>query len=393
MCRALQNVALALTLSLLAAGVFSVAGSSVLHAQQSALEDIFVVRDVPLDERAETAAAARARALARGQREAFARLEERLTRSVHRGLAASIDSDTLRFLVDAIQIDGEKTSDVRYLAKLTVSFKPDAVRNLFRFSGVPFAELRSRPLTVVPVLATPARYLLWDDPNPWREAWRNHPEGTGLVPLLAPIGDLNDLAGLTVAQAVEGDAEVLIRFAERYGARGVVVAIANLFEAEPGILRSDIVSVPVGVAEMSPFSISVTGRPGEGEADVFARAVGEVREIIEDEWKAANSLTSGEIARLRAAVPISGLKNWVDLRRRIARVPAVVEVRVIALTATTAEIEIDYRGDSTRLARTFERFDLLLEETGLEPTDTGLSRFGAGRADVLPTHVVRSAID
>ena len=39
-----------------------------------------------------------------------------------------------------------------------------------------------------------------------------------------------------------------------------------------------------------------------------------MREIIEDEWKAANSLTSGEIARLRAAVPISGLKNWVDLR-------------------------------------------------------------------------------
>ena len=179
MCRALQKFSRSFAMCLLAVGLVSVVGSSALQAQQSALEDIFVVRDVGLDESAQTASAARANALVKGQREAFARLEARLTRSVHRGLAASIDSDTLRFLVDAIQIDAEKTSDVRYLANLTVTFKPDAVRDLFRQSGVPFSELRSRPLTVVPVLATPARYLLWEDPNPWREAWRNHPEGTG----------------------------------------------------------------------------------------------------------------------------------------------------------------------------------------------------------------------
>ncbi|MBT5945662.1 MAG: DUF2066 domain-containing protein [Rhodospirillaceae bacterium] len=393
MCRALQKFSLALAMWLLAAGVFSVVGSSTLSAQQSALEDIFVVRDVALDESAQTAAAARARALAKGQRQAFAQLEARLTRSVHRGLAANVDADTLRFLVDAIQIDGEKTSDVRYLANLTVTFKPEAVKNLFRQSGVPFAELRSRPLTVVPVLATPARYLLWDDPNPWREAWRNHPGGTGLVPMLAPIGDLEDLSGLTVDQAIDGDPDILARFAQRYGARGVVVTIANIFETEPGILRSDIVSVPVGLPEMSTFSISVAGREAETELDIFARAVGEVREIIEDEWKAASALASGDIAQLRAAVPITSLKNWIDIRARISRVPAVTNIQVIALTATSAEIVINHRGDEARLIRAFERFDLILESTGLgqdvgRPSgnlQTGLR--------ALVTHVVRLAVN
>jgi hypothetical protein len=393
MCRALQKFSLALSMWLLAAGAVSVIGSTALSAQQSALEDIFIVRDVALDESAQTAAAARARALAKGQREAFAQLEARLTRSVHRGLAANVDADTLRFLVDAIQIDGEKTSDVRYLANLTVTFKPEAVKNLFRQSGVPFAELRSRPLTVVPVLATRARYLLWDDPNPWREAWRNHPEGTGLVPMLAPIGDLDDLSGLTVDQAVDGDPDVLMRFAQRYGARGVVVTIANIFETEPGVLRSDIVSVPVGLSEMSTFSISVAGREAESERSIFARAVGEVREIIEDEWKAASALASGDIAQLRAAVPIANLKNWIDIRARISRVPAVTNIQVIALTATSAEIVINHRGDEVRLTRAFERFDLILEGAGL---GQGVGRpSGNLQTGLRPlvTHVVRLAIN
>ncbi len=351
------------------------------------------MRDVALDETAQTAAAARARALTKGQRQAFAQLEARLTRSVHRGLASNVDPETLRFLVDAIQIDDEKTSDVRYLANLTVTFKPDAVRNLFRQSGVPFAELRSRPLTVVPVLATPARYLLWDDPNPWREAWRNHPEGTGLVPMLAPIGDLEDLAGLTVDQAVDGDPDILARFAERYGARGVVVTIANIFEVEPGILRSDIVSVPVGIPEMSTFSISVTGRADDTEPSIFARAVGDVREIIEDEWKATSALASGDIAQLRAAVPIVDLKNWIDIRARIARVPAVTNIQVIALTANSAEIVINHRGDEARLIRAFERFDLILE--GNSPGGGAQRPQGSLQTGLraLVTHVVRLAVN
>lgn len=387
MCRALQKIARLLFLSLIVASGLSVTAVSTAVAQKTALEDIFVVRGVALDERAETAAAARASALAKGQREAFIRLEARLTRSVHRGLADVVDADTLRFLVDSIQIDDEKTSTVRYLANLTVEFKPDAVRNLLRFSGVPFAELRSRPLTIVPVLARIDRYILWEDPNPWREAWRNHPEGAGLVPMLAPIGDLSDLATLSVDQAVSGDLEALTEFSAHYGARGALVAITNVFETEPGILRSDIVTLPVGLPEMTPFSISVSGPEGETEVALFARAVAEIREVVEDEWKAANAIASSNISRIRAAVAISGLENWVDIRARIASVPAVTKVQVVLLTATTAEVEINYRGDLVRLARSFERFDLVLEKSVPEPV-AGISR--AGAAAPL-THAIRLA--
>ena len=209
--------------------------------------------------------------------------------------------------------------------------------------------------------------------------------------LLDLLQDLSDLSELTVDQAVDSDPDILARFAERYGARGVVVTIANIFETEPGVLRSDIVSVPVGLPEMSPFSISVTGQVGETELIIFARAVGEIRGIIEDEWKAASALTSGKIGQLRAAVPISDLKNWIDIRGRISGVPAVTDIQVVALTAMSAEIVINHRGDVARLTRAFERFDLILEGTDLEQVNARPSWGGQVGLRALVTYVVRLA--
>ena len=116
-----------------------------------------------------------------------------------------------------------------------------------------------------------------------------------------------------------------------------------------------------------------------------------IRGIIEDEWKAASALTSGDIAQLRAAVPISDLKNWIDIRGRISRVPAVTDIQVVALTAVSAEIVINHRGDVARLTRAFERFDMILESTGLEQIDARPSAGAQAGLRALVTHVVRLA--
>ena len=144
---------------------------------------------------------------------------------------------------------------------------------------------------------------------------------------------------------------------------------------------------------MSTFSVSITGRDGETEFDILVRAVGEVRDLIEDEWKAASALTSADIAQLRAAVPIVDLKNWIDIRARIARAPAVTNIEVVALTATSAEIVINYRGDEARLTRAFERFDLILEGTGLGQDIAPLSGNDQTGLRALVTHVVRLAVN
>lgn len=366
-----------------------VSGLGPVHAQQTGSDDVFVVRGVPVDETAGTTAIARNNALAKGQLEAAQRLVARLTRSADRPALIALDTETARSLVASFQVDNEKTSSVRYLADLTVTFKPEAVRALLRASGVAFVETRSRPVLVVPVLQSGNGYVLWEDPNPWRDAWQNHPRTDGLVPVLSPVGDLADITGLTAEQAVDADAGAFGAAVSRYGAGSAMVAIASLDQATPGGESVDIAATRVGRLDEPPLLVSLQNQAGE-PLDVFlGRAVADVIEAINDDWKRTNIFNPGQSGRLHAAVPVPDLRSWIEVQRRLARTPNVSAVHVIALTANSAEIEIDYLGDPNRLVRALDRYDLLLEESGFgNPAPDG-EAVQAGPA--LPTHVLRLA--
>ncbi|MGY8956123.1 MAG: DUF2066 domain-containing protein [Alphaproteobacteria bacterium] len=357
------------------------------HAQQAALNDVFLVRDVQLDETAISASAARSIALEKGQIEAARHLFARLTRDLHAASVEVVDAQTIRALVSSLQIGDEKTSDVRYLAKLTVAFNPDAVRRFLRFADVPFAELKSRPVLVIPVLQQAGQYVLWEDPNPWREAWRNHPDSFGLVPVVSPVGDLSDYAGLSAEQAVDADVGALNEAAARYGAGSAVVAIASIVESFDGSPTVEITASRVGRLDEIPLVLAVTGLVDETPEALFERATGVVITALDDDWKRTNAVTFGAAAILHAAVPVRDLGNWVDIRSRLEVVPSISAVRLLALTGSSAEIEVDYFGDEERLRRALDRFDLVLEATRFVPSNGSLNPNVAG--PMVPSHVIR----
>ncbi|MBM3571825.1 MAG: DUF2066 domain-containing protein, partial [Alphaproteobacteria bacterium] len=201
------------------------------QVRPGATEALFSVRDIPVDATAQAAAQARERALAVGQRQAFERLVARLTQPDDGARLGAIDDDAIQALVLGIELSDERTSPVRYLAKLTVRFQPGAIRQRLAAAGIPMVETLSAPLLVLPVYATADTVVLWDDPNPWREAWNAAPAADGLVPLLFPVGDLADMEDVGPEHAVAGDGDRLRRIAQRYGAGDAIVVEARLAEA------------------------------------------------------------------------------------------------------------------------------------------------------------------
>jgi hypothetical protein len=385
MCRTVSKISVFL-ISLFVFAVFGlVPGVQRAAAQQAALDDVFVVRDIEVDETASSASTARASAIEKGQREAVERLIARLTRRVFRGRIGEIDQETIRFLISALRIDNERTSDIRYLANLTVTFKPDAVRNYLRTASIPFAEVRSRLVLIIPVIEQHAVYALWENPNPWRDAWLNLPSNPGLVPVVAPIGDLSDYAGLSADQAVEADVGALSEISSRYGAGSAMVAIATINETRLGFLQVQITAARVGRHDETPLLITLQALPEEPLEKLLDRAVVAVVDALDDDWKSTNAVSFGQAKRLHAAVSIPNLKSWIEVRGRLENVPAVRRVHLLALTANSAEIEIDYFGDESRLSRALDRFDLVLETSGF--------RIGGALNEVVPpavpTHIVR----
>ncbi len=334
-----------------------------------AAADVFTVSGISVDETADTAAAARAAAFRRGQRAALATMLRRLTLRTDHGRLPAVDKERLDFMVQALEVADEKTSDVRYLANMTVTFKPAEIRRLLREAGVPFAESTSKPVLVLPVLQQDDRLVLWDDPNPWREAWSQLPQVGDLVPLIVPVGDLSDIADVDAAQAAEGDPLRLSAIASRYRAGDVLVAVATLSETAIST-RIDIAASRIGAPNQTPILLNFeTSDPATIPALLFDAATG-VAAGVEDLWKSTNIIEFDRPGRLLLAVPLTSLEQWISVERRLNNIASISNVSLISLTRDSAEVEIIHFGDETQLAATLAQQDLALEQPSITAPST-----------------------
>ena len=354
--------ALTMALALLIAGG---AGGSSAQAQGNG--DIFTVRDVAVDETAATAADARQTAIAVGQRRAFRRLMDRLVPEAQRDQVPEVDSTALQYYVLDFSVNNERTSTVRYLADMTFRFNGDEVRTLLRNAGVGFAETRSKPVVVLPVFSDgSAAPTLWLEANPWRDVWAVKPGDNGLVPLIVPIGDLDDLAAIDAPRALAGDPEALKAIAERYGADDVLVTEASLSgdpQVGSGVLAVTTRRYHDGVASITLRDklVQVTGEPFDG---FLRRAADRIDNAVQESWKQQYVLQFGNQRSILVYVPLGGLDDWLAVRKRLAGVAAIQQTGLTTLSRKEAQLELTFVGDEQRLCRALAQRDLFLALTG-----------------------------
>lgn len=344
-----------------------------------ALGNIFEVRGIPVDVTAETAAAARARALAEGQQKAFRLLLERLTLQADRDRLPRLNTGDMELYVRDFGVTGEKSSAVRYIAKIDVRFRPKPVRDLLHELGLQFAETPSKPVVVLPVYQAAGASLLWDDPNPWARAWNARPETFGLVPTVMPIGDLSDIGAIGAEQAIEGDQARLAALARRYGASDTVVAQA-VQGVDVATARS---SLEVFVTRYGTDLVEQTvvrsyvAAEGEATATLLARAATDITALIEDNWKRDNLLDFSKGAVLAVVVPLQSLHDWLEISRRLARVAVVRETEMVLLSRGEFRVNLHFIGEVDQLTLAMEQADLALRE-GEEGSGWFLALTGRG---------------
>ncbi len=325
---------------------------------------LFTVTGVAVDATAKAAAQARELAIAAGQREAYLTLLRRITLAEDYGRHPALEDAEIPALIQSFEVANEKTSSTRYLAKLTIQFKKDAIRDLLRRFAIPFSETVSRPLLVVPVFETGGAQYLWEDENPWLTAWAGREARDRLVPLLAPLGDLQDLASITVEQAVAGDDQRLAAIAERYGAAEAMVALARLRrDMSRRQIRIDVNLSRYGTAEWHAID-SVSGAEGDDVEAVLAMAVQRVADRLEDDWKRQTLLRFGDEMAISATVLIDGLENWLEVRRLLEQTAEVRRVEIATLTSVDAQVILHFLGDPDRLAVALAQRELELTEAG-----------------------------
>jgi hypothetical protein len=327
---------------------------------------VFDVAGVAVDVTAETAAQARERALAEGERAAFRRLLERLTlRSDHARLPDPPRSELGNYLQD-FSVADEKTSLVRYLAKLTFRFKAEEIRRLLDQIGIPFAETMSKPVLVLPVYQSAGALLLWDDPNPWRSAWGKAAPREGLVPLVLAAGDLQDVAAIGAEQAAVGDEPRLTAIAGRYATTDTVVAVAGMgYHPQQPLPHVRVAMSRHGAgASKGRTEFELAARAGENQDALLQRAAAETTRLIEDGWKRENLLSLGRASVAAVSVPIGKLADWLAVRKKLSEVSVVRRTEVILMSKAEVRLALHFIGEVDQLTLALGQADLHLQREG-----------------------------
>jgi hypothetical protein len=313
---------------------------------------------VKVDATAESAAAARTIARTDGQRRALNDVAERLSGSTDLSKLPKLDDQAITDLVASFEVENEKMSTVRYLADYTFHFRPSKIRQLLRAANIAFAETPGKPVVVVPLYRNGDQLVLWDDPNPWRDAWGQAALPSGPIKLTLPLGGVSDLTAIDAEQAQSGDPDALTAIAQSNGADEALVALAT-----PRRQGDKLTGIDVGIRRYRLGQLtdsrtdSIDAQPAESATDFLKRAVGVVVADIEHGGPPA----ADKVASLSATIPISSLADWIEVRRRLTAVPGIHAVDLVSLSRHQARVVIKFSGNPDQLKSTLAESNLELD--------------------------------
>ena len=362
-------------------------------ASRAQTDDLFAVDGIGVDVTAESAAEAREAALAQGQRMALDRVLLRLALAEDVARLPPLSDAEITQMVQDFQVESERTSAVRYIGELSFRFRAEPVRQLFERNEVRFAGIVSKPVLVLPVLTADGDSWLWDDPNPWRDAWAERPVVDGLVPLVVPYGDLNDVSAIGAAEALAGDPDAFARLAGRYYTGDTIVAEARLRSAPDEPMRLDIVATRYTPgAGQQTYTDTLTAdsmNAGEDGAALFERGVKRLDEMVQEEWKRANLVSFGVERTVIATVPIGQLSDWAAIRGRLNDIAIVRETEILYLMRNEGRLRVVFVGDMAQLERALAQKDLSLAPASnnlasLVSAEMWVLRLGSAPVDTTP---------
>ncbi|MBM3542440.1 MAG: DUF2066 domain-containing protein, partial [Alphaproteobacteria bacterium] len=210
--------------------------------------------------------------------------------------------------------------------------------------------------------------LLWEDANPWRDAWSARLPRDGLVPIVLPAGDVQDVGALSADQAVGGDAKRLKAMMERIGAFEAVVARAKLVPEGPvGAPEVQVDAVRHGAGPPQATVERLRANPGEGAAAMLQRAVEAIAGQIEERWKRENAYGQAERV-VEAVVPIRSVREWNEVRARLGRVGAVKRSDLVEISKAEARLRLLVAATDAAFAAALAQQDLQADGQGAERT-------------------------
>jgi Uncharacterized protein conserved in bacteria (DUF2066) len=277
------------------------------------------------------------------------------------------EKQVLPFL-KSLSIEEESISPGRYKGKLTVRFLPNRIRELYADFGVKVSGEQGPSFLVLAVWKGPGGDVLWED-NPWRQAWIDLRAEQSLVPIIVPLGDLDDSEMISVTDVLSEDQVKLEAIRRRYDVKKVIIAYAE--PVENGAVHARMSGdSPLGKLSFDKIYDGESGRVEESAALAAQRFHSVMVEKFKSgQGKVVEAKRPGDASTsqtISVRVPFAGPSEWNGLRSRILSTPGVTGLDVSSLGADGAVVSLSFSGNPEDL------------QTSMQASGLNMSRAGGG---------------
>ena len=125
-------------------------------------------------------------------------------------------------------IESEKFKKEKYSALISINFEKEKIEKLLISKNIKFYNKKGPKTLIIPLLNFDKRMVLWDDPNPWFEAWIRRPLDSNLTNFILPSGEVEDLITLNAEDANNLKYYKIKKLATRYEAVDALVLKIDL---------------------------------------------------------------------------------------------------------------------------------------------------------------------
>lgn len=357
-----------------------------LQAAEPVTADPFSVKGIAVDVVAGNATQAREAGFRQAQRAAWRQLWARLTGQAESS-APSLGDSTLSELVAGIDVESERFSSKRYIARLAVDFDPVPLRTYISQLGLGPQGRKSHPILLLPVLKDGGAWMGVDPRSPWFQAWTAFGDVRSAIDYVRVTGTPGDAVLLGAPRASEQSAEMMRLALLRYGAEDFAVAEARLRRSFPGGPVEGRFRILHGMEGQVLGEARLTAASPAGVPAMLAEAVrvldGALNKALERSvLKAGDAISVEELIAagpeeaeqsfgvqsfrgIDVLVETPDAQSWSVLEARLRRVPSVSGLTLVALSlGGVSQMRLDYGASVNWLHYDLDQIGLRLAPTG-----------------------------
>jgi hypothetical protein len=246
----------------------------------------------------------------------------------------------------------EKIGDKSYRARLLISFDADEVSNLISQYGIGSANesvpTKTSSFLFLTSFEEDGNTMLWEERNPWRQAWRNLGLENNTGDIIVPYGDNNDQAVVNEKTLATTNYAALAPLTIRYGTSDIVILQAKYTKNPDMILTVVKRRINRSLNEVNVMTYRADLQ--ETRDILLARAAADIADSLLNKKNeeisngVAGVVGNGEKGKIMMLASITTLGSWTTLKAKLQTLPMIEKIEMLAMSPQQVDMIVHYRG-------------------------------------------------